>query len=124
MKLELTKAKKWYDRKSKEVRFYLIAIDDAGSEHMYTRYVTGNNWHPAKSWGTDRLWNGQEEGEPPAEVIAQYKSMTENGAHSWYKPESIEINNEYDEEDIDRRDAAYVPEPHDRPVHGQEIELA
>lgn len=122
MKLELTKAKKWYDKKSKEVRFYLVAVDENGSEHMYTRYISGNPWNPAKSWGTAKLWNGIEEGEPPAEVVSQYKSLTENGKHSWFRPEN-EINT-YDEEDIDRRDAAYVPAPHDRPVHAQEIELA
>ena len=77
---KITKATKWQDKSTKEIRFYITT-----NLHSYTRFVTGNKWNPAKSWGTS---NGAQ-GKPSAEIIAEYKSVTDNGKHSYYADQHV-----------------------------------
>lgn len=79
---EVTMAKRWV--RGSEVR-YFIETSDAGQVRRYTRYVTGNHWHPAKSWGTD---NG-ETGIPSADVIAEYRRLTDGGHTSYFAPKPV-----------------------------------
>lgn len=75
--MEIVSAKRWAN--GKDVRIYIIARDAQGVEHSYTRYLTGNPWHAAKSWGTD----AGEEGKPDAETVAEYLRLTQNGKESY-----------------------------------------
>lgn len=81
----ITKATKWVDKNTKEIRFYITT-----NLHSYTRFVTGNKWNPAKSWGTD---NGAQ-GQPSAEVAAEYKAVTENGKRSYYADQHTTQNDD------------------------------
>ena len=89
-------AKRWSSEK-KEVRFFIETIDDSGKVHHYTRYLTGNRWHQPRTWGTEKMIYGMEEGEPGAEVIAEYKRLTDNGQHSYVQPQPLRGE---DQEDI------------------------
>ena len=85
MKERITSAKRW-TRDGKDVRFYIETVDENGTIHTYTRYVSGNSYHAPKTWGTDKLWNGVEEGEPSAAVIEEYKRLTNGGRESYVAP--------------------------------------
>jgi hypothetical protein len=76
----LIEAKRW--TRGQEVRFYLTTVDESGAEHHYTRYLTGNHFQ-AKGWGTEKLWNGVEEGKPNAQVMEQYLRLTAKGRQSY-----------------------------------------
>lgn len=80
--MKITMARKWQDKNTKEIRFFIEVIDDSGYKHSYTRYVTGNGYQTAKSWGTG---NGAE-GEPAAEIVSEYRRLTDNGRKSYFAP--------------------------------------
>ena len=102
MKETITSAKRW-SRDGKDVRFYIETVDENGTIHTYTRYVSGNSYHAPKTWGTDQLWNGVEGGEPSADVIAEYKRLTNGGRQSYYAPKPS-ARYEPDEEEADMLD--------------------
>ena len=80
--MEIKQAKRW--TRGGEVRFFIVAIDGQGLEHRYTRYVTGNAWHAARSWGTDKMVSFREEGAPDAATLVEYRAVTNGGRTSYY----------------------------------------
>ena len=102
----IIRAKRW-SRDGKDIRFYIETTDENGVVHNYTRYVSGNAYHAPKSWGMDC----GAEGEPSAEVIRNYKSLTFGGRESFFAPKPSE-RYEPDEEELDMAERLPSQKPH------------